>query len=452
MKVRFYLHNNASAGQHPIYMEARWAKHPAAEPGTQPAVRLSTGRSCTASQWNADGQRVKLSIKNPEAGKTNSRLNKLDELFTDTLTAAVVANRTGAVKTYVTPETMRAVLASHVKYDGEAPATVPAVAATGPVPLADLPMRQLAAAWCERYRLKYSDSYLRKMPALADHWERHRPGTSARALLPDPFTQTSALIDSWIDYLLEEAPQKDGSFGMENNSAGGCIRWLRALIKFAGLPHGWLKDELSYETEGEPLTYAEVMQLVACTTLTPGLAHSRDLFVFACFTGPRFSNLKAFGPESVQAGEDGVPTLEYIQIKGRRNKLKVRVPLPAPAAAIWQKYGGVLKVPAMQDFNRDIKLIAERAGLDRPVLKVSYRSTERKEVRGPMHQFMTSHTARHTYATLLIDGGADLGTVQNGLGHNNLQSTRRYAKNREPARRAITLGVFDSLEKSHTGA
>jgi site-specific recombinase XerD len=104
----------------------------------------------------------------------------------------------------------------------------------------------------------------------------------------------------------------------------------------------------------------------------------------------------------------------------------------------------------MQDFNRDIKKVAEKAGLDRQVLQVRYQGTQRKEKRGPLWQFIKSHTARHTYATLLLDGGADLGTVQDGLGHQNLQVTRRYAQSREPMRRAVTLGAFEKLEKSHT--
>nr|WP_235998542.1 tyrosine-type recombinase/integrase [Hymenobacter sp. BT559] len=95
----------------------------------------------------------------------------------------------------------------------------------------------------------------------------------------------------------------------------------------------------------------------------------------------------------------------------------------------------------MQDFNRDIKKVAKLAGIDRPVLDVSYKGTVRIEKHWLMHEVITSHTARYTYATLLLDGGADLGTVQLNLGHQNIQVTRRYAKTREAARHADAFSL-----------
>lgn len=432
LKLRFYLHNKASAdGYHPIYLEARWGRTPAAAPQTNPALRLSTGKACTAKNWNAERERPRK-----DENLTTARLNQLDTLITNAINLASQQQR------YVSVEELKAEVLAAIRPQAAAAPTAPEEKDA-----ADLPLAELAVLWVERYRAKHSHSHLRKMKPLADHWERFRPGTTARELLPAKASEGSALVDTWAAYMLEEAPQRNGTFGVDSNSLGDYIKRLRLLIKFAGLPYDWLKDDYSYEKEGEPLTYGEVQQLLTVEGLTPWLSQVRDTFVFACFTGPRFGNLSTLGPEAGGAGGD---TLEYVQIKGRRNKRKVRVSLPPVAAEIWARYGGQLPVSCLQDFNRDIKKVARLAGIDRPILKVNYKGTERLERRGPLWEFISSHTARHTYATLLLDGGADLGTVQMSLGHQNIQVTRRYAQTREKSRASATLDAFERLSNSHT--
>ena len=56
---------------------------------------------------------------------------------------------------------------------------------------------------------------------------------------------------------------------------------------------------------------------------------------------------------------------------------------------------------------REIKLISERAGITKRV---------------------HPHTMRHTFATLTLNNGADLATVQALLGHSNPATTQVYAQ------------------------
>lgn len=419
MTVRFYLHSFVNQkGQQAIYVEVRHAP-------TGLILRQSTALKCKESDWQASKQRVRLKLAT--APVTNGKLNKLERKISEAPEPAL--RSTEALKEYL----------ASTDEEGTPLPSPEDVAAAGPVTLV-----QLASDWAHHYRAKYSHNHLRKMKPLADHWEAFRPGTKIEELVPPLGQHENRLVEQWIAYLLHDAPQPDGRTGMESNSAGNYIRRLRLLLKFAGLRYDWLSDELTYEVEIEPLLFEEVEQLYEAALPSERLRQVRDCFVFNCLTGPRYSNLSTIKPEDVEEQAGGVLLLGYHQYKGR-DKRKVRVALDPLAQEIWHRYEGRLPVPSNQEMNREIKVAAKLAGLIRPVLQVRQQGVKRHERRGPLCEFITCHTARHTFATMLLDGGADLGVAQNGLGHTNIQNTRRYAKTREKQRHVATLSAFENL-------
>lgn len=80
--------------------------------------------------------------------------------------------------------------------------------------------------------------------------------------------------------------------------------------------------------------------------------------------------------------------------------------------------------------------------LDNPLKpsQVTYRWNKMKKALNIDDPELTPHTLRHTFATRLITRGANLVTVQNLLGHSNIQMTVRYSHpQREDLREAIKL-------------
>lgn len=251
---------------------------------------------------------------------------------------------------------------------------------------------------------------------------------------------------------------RTGRVGLQNNTISSYLKLLRRLLKFGRQPTDAIEDTFLEDVEREALSYAEVMAFYAHEPLElkEGSTNAgsrraiRDVFVFNCLTGPRYGNLATLRPSDLKLEHvDGtpVPVLEYVQHKTRRNKRKVRVSLDPVAYEIWQRYQGQLPVPTNQTMNGGIKTIARAAGLARPVTVVRGIGTRRLESVVPLWQTISCHTARYTFVTLQYEGGNDIVSIQESVGHAGINTTRHYLKSRPTQRHAATLAAFAALRQ-----
>jgi len=163
------------------------------------------------------------------------------------------------------------------------------------------------------------------------------------------------------------------------------------------------------------LTIEELHLLSATDTDHPEVKRA---FLTACLTGLRISDLRALTWAQVKA--DG---LHIIQKKTRDYTY---VPLAAEALTLLgerpaKKSSIVFTLPPLDDlYNRYLLKWAKRAGIDKHI---------------------TSHTARHTFATLLITQGNDLYAVQHLLGHRDIRVTQIYAKLVDERKRKAVMSL-----------
>lgn len=151
-------------------------------------------------------------------------------------------------------------------------------------------------------------------------------------------------------------------------------------------------------TEIEFLTLEELRTLVD----TPAPDEVRRPFLFCCFTGLRFSDVKALRWEDIDNGT--------IVLRMEKTKEIVRVPLSDNARRFLperKEKGLVFGISALNSLNRWLKAWAEDAGLKKN---------------------LHFHMSRHTFATLALAHGADLYTVSKLLGHRSVTTTQVYAK------------------------
>jgi integrase/recombinase XerC len=133
-------------------------------------------------------------------------------------------------------------------------------------------------------------------------------------------------------------------------------------------------------------------------------------------TGIRLSELVLLDVHDLNPHEG----LARVQGKGRKERI---VPIGSKALAAIEAY--LAEVPFRQYHEERRPLFMNRFG-KRMTARTVARIVARAALRLPMAPHVTPHALRHSYATHLLDGGADLRAIQELLGHAQLSTTQRY--------------------------
>ena len=112
----------------------------------------------------------------------------------------------------------------------------------------------------------------------------------------------------------------------------------------------------------------------------------------------------------------------YVDVIGKGNKQRI-IPLGEMAAEAIRNYLPARPEPAARAYE-DI-LFLNRSG--RPLSRVSvFNLVKERAMAAGIHKEISPHTFRHSFATHLIEGGADLRIVQEMLGHESILTTEIY--------------------------
>ena len=112
----------------------------------------------------------------------------------------------------------------------------------------------------------------------------------------------------------------------------------------------------------------------------------------------------------------------YVDVVGKGNKQRI-IPLGEMAAEAIRNYLPARPEPSARACE-DI-LFLNRSG--RPLSRVSvFNLVKERAMAAGIHKEISPHTFRHSFATHLIEGGADLRIVQEMLGHESILTTEIY--------------------------
>ena len=194
-------------------------------------------------------------------------------------------------------------------------------------------------------------------------------------------------------------------------------RWLvlehkleRDRIALAPLPHLW-------NTLPGVLSPAEVELLLESAPDGPLLLRDRLALELLYACGGRASEVCAIGVGDFK--EDRA--LVRLQGKGRKERM---VPIGDKARYYLKRYLTELRPTLLKIPSEDCLLLSARgAPLSRQVLwGIVTKTAELAGIGRPVY----THLLRHSFATHLLQNGADLRAVQELLGHANLSTTQRY--------------------------
>jgi len=164
------------------------------------------------------------------------------------------------------------------------------------------------------------------------------------------------------------------------------------------------------------LTHDEMIRLLAAPE-PASLLGLRDRAVLETFysTGLRVSELVALDL-------DDLPSEDILRVRGKGDKERLAV-LGASARAAVDAYLERGRPALLNGMATQALFISERGGriADRSIRRMVVKYTRRAVGRA-----LGPHALRHTFATHLLDGGADLRSVQEMLGHSQLSTTQTY--------------------------
>jgi integrase len=168
------------------------------------------------------------------------------------------------------------------------------------------------------------------------------------------------------------------------------------------------------EVERVYLSEGEIQNIINKDFKTDRLSLVRDIFLFSCFTGLAYIDVKNLTKSHISLGIDGE---KWIFTHRQKTETASKIPILPITQMIIDKYEDH---PESNNQNRLL-----------PILSNQKMNAYLKEIAGvcEINKELTFHIARHTFATTVtLTNGVPIESVSKMLGHKNLRTTQHYAK------------------------
>ena len=239
----------------------------------------------------------------------------------------------------------------------------------------------------------------------------------ARQGITDPSHVTPTVLRTWIFSLHE--------VGLAPSSIRRAQSAVRTFFRFL-LAEGWLSVDPTERLESpkirdrlpEFLTKEETQRLLNSPNPEKSLYwRDRSILELLYASGVRVSELVGLLISGLDLDDS------FITVFGKGGKERI-VPVGVPALLTLRRYLSELRPKLDQAEGRGHVYLNARG---RPLTRESvWKLVRDSGRRADINKNVSPHTLRHTFATHLLEGGADLAAVQELLGHVDISSTQIY--------------------------
>jgi integrase/recombinase XerD len=269
-------------------------------------------------------------------------------------------------------------------------------------------------------------AWLQLEKSLSDH--------SVEAYLQDVDKLTQFLEIEQMDLPIGKIELKDlqkftkwiGVLGMTASSQSRIISGIRSFFKYCLLenltnvdPTLLLETPKLKRTLPDFLSVSEINLIIAAIDLSkPGGERNRAILETMYSSGLRVSELINLRISSIY------PELGFIKVIGKGDKERL-VPIGDTALKFINIYKEQIRKTQNIKKNNDDILFLNRRGsrLSRQMIFILLKELVRL---AGIKKTVSPHTFRHSFATHLVEGGADLRAVQEMLGHESITTTEIY--------------------------
>lgn len=175
------------------------------------------------------------------------------------------------------------------------------------------------------------------------------------------------------------------------------------------------------------LSQNELRMMRNCQTLTESEKIVLDIFLIQSFCGLRYSTLKEFLENPAVYLKQHLDNY-YIDIISKKTGEQSVVPMSQTVFELLNKYNFKFKSFSEEYFNRTLKIIGEKSGIDSPIATQITKNSTTETVIQPKWKLLRSHCGRRTFLTIAKGYINDNNALMSMSGHTTEKQMSAYIR------------------------